>query len=129
MCFVDQKDESFYTLSWACSIDGSPFLVAGGINGIIRVIDTGSEKIHKVLFLGLVFFYNIAVVLAQSIGKGINPMLLFGQQYQSCFYPTLRDVYTFRWKTHIMNCIYSLSFFFLNYMHLLQFFSFFSLTS
>ncbi|KAL5978182.1 Polycomb group protein fie2 [Asimina triloba] len=46
--FVDEdKDESFYTLSWACNVDGSPFLVAGGINGIIRVIDCGSEKIHK----------------------------------------------------------------------------------
>ncbi|KAK4484373.1 hypothetical protein RD792_006952 [Penstemon davidsonii] len=44
---VDQKDESFYTVSWACNIDGTPFLVAGGLNGIIRVIDTGSEKIYK----------------------------------------------------------------------------------
>lgn len=43
-----QKDESFYTLSWACNIDGTPFLVAGGSNGIIRVINSGSEKIHKV---------------------------------------------------------------------------------
>jgi hypothetical protein len=47
--FVDQKDESFYTASWACNVDGTPFVVAGGINGIIRVIDAGSEKIHKVL--------------------------------------------------------------------------------
>lgn len=46
--FVDQKDESFYTVSWACNNDGTPFAVAGGINGIIRVIDAGSEKIHKV---------------------------------------------------------------------------------
>ncbi|KVI11246.1 hypothetical protein Ccrd_010347 [Cynara cardunculus var. scolymus] len=34
MCILDQKDESFY---------------AGGINGIIRVIDAGNEKIHKQL--------------------------------------------------------------------------------
>lgn len=45
---VDQKDESFYTVSWACNLDGTPFLVAGGINGIIRVIDAGNEKINKV---------------------------------------------------------------------------------
>ncbi|KAF2285832.1 hypothetical protein GH714_008301 [Hevea brasiliensis] len=48
MCFVDQKDESFYTVSWACNIDGTTFVVAGGINGIIRVIDASNEKIHKV---------------------------------------------------------------------------------
>lgn len=51
MCFVDQKDESFYTVSWACNTDGTPFIVAGGINGLIRVIDAGSEKIHKVFYL------------------------------------------------------------------------------
>ncbi|KAL4201579.1 hypothetical protein AMTRI_Chr02g216830 [Amborella trichopoda] len=46
--YVDEdKDESFYTLSWACDLDGTPFLVSGGSNGIIRVIDAGSEKIHK----------------------------------------------------------------------------------
>ncbi|KAE9456611.1 hypothetical protein C3L33_11614, partial [Rhododendron williamsianum] len=43
----DDKDESFYTVTWACSTDGTPLLVAGGINGIIRVIDAGNEKIHK----------------------------------------------------------------------------------
>jgi len=48
MCFVDQKDESFYTVTWACHVDGTPFVVAGGLNGILRVIDAGSEKIHKV---------------------------------------------------------------------------------
>ncbi|RRT52660.1 hypothetical protein B296_00050326 [Ensete ventricosum] len=41
------KDESFYTLSWACDTDGTPLLVAGGSNGIIRVINAGTEKIHK----------------------------------------------------------------------------------
>lgn len=49
MFCVNQKDESFYTVSWACNIDGCPFLVAGGINGILRVIDAGKEKIHKVV--------------------------------------------------------------------------------
>lgn len=48
MCYVDQKEESFYTVSWACNVDGIPFLVAGGINGIIRVIDVSNEKLHKV---------------------------------------------------------------------------------
>lgn len=43
----DDKDESFYTVSWACDADGTPLLVAGGINGIIRVIDAGNERIHK----------------------------------------------------------------------------------
>ncbi|CAA7394502.1 unnamed protein product [Spirodela intermedia] len=46
--YVDEdKDESFYTLSWTCNIDGIPLLVAGGINGIIRIIDTSSEKLYK----------------------------------------------------------------------------------
>ncbi|KAL5698284.1 Polycomb group protein fie2 [Ranunculus cassubicifolius] len=50
--YVDEdKDESFYTLTWACNTEGHPLLVAGGLNGIIRVIDTSSEKIHK-SFLG-----------------------------------------------------------------------------
>ncbi|CAN1761442.1 Polycomb group protein FIE1 [Linum perenne] len=47
LLFIYQKDESFYTVSWACNRDGSPFVVAGGINGIIRVIDAGHEKIDK----------------------------------------------------------------------------------
>ena len=51
-----QKEESFYTLSWTCKVDGSPLLVAGGINGVIRVIDIDSETIYKV----------------DSIGKSIN---------------------------------------------------------
>nr|WIL94302.1 FIE2 [Gladiolus x hybridus] len=46
--YIDEdKDESFYTLSWACNVDGMPLLVAGGSNGIIRVINAGSEKLHK----------------------------------------------------------------------------------
>ncbi|XP_078175979.1 transducin/WD40 repeat-like superfamily protein isoform X1 [Carex rostrata] len=46
--YVDEdKEESYYTLSWACDLDGSPLLVAGGSNGIIRVINCGTEKIHK----------------------------------------------------------------------------------
>ncbi|XP_073141592.1 tubulin-folding cofactor E-like isoform X2 [Henckelia pumila] len=45
---IRENNESFYTASWACTIDGTPFLVAGGLNGIICVIDTGSEKIYKI---------------------------------------------------------------------------------
>ncbi|GAB2210637.1 hypothetical protein Droror1_Dr00015910 [Drosera rotundifolia] len=46
--YVDEdKEESFYTVSWACDVDRTPFLVAAGINGIIRVIDAGKEKIFK----------------------------------------------------------------------------------
>ncbi|EOY12575.1 Uncharacterized protein TCM_031090 [Theobroma cacao] len=44
MCFVDQKDESFCTISWACNIDSALFVVAGGIDGIIRVIDASNEN-------------------------------------------------------------------------------------
>lgn len=46
--YVDEdKEESFYTLSWACSSQGNPLLVVGGLNGIIRVIDASTEKLHK----------------------------------------------------------------------------------
>ncbi|GJV89135.1 fertilization-independent endosperm [Tanacetum coccineum] len=49
--YIDEdKDESFYTVSWACDADSRPLLVDGGIIGIIRVIDAGNEKIHKVTF-------------------------------------------------------------------------------
>ncbi|KAL5151685.1 Polycomb group protein FIE1 [Glycine soja] len=43
----EDKNESFYTVGWACNVDGTPLVVAGGLNGVIRVIDAGSEKIHK----------------------------------------------------------------------------------
>lgn len=88
MCYVDQKDESFYTLSWACSIDGIPFLVAGGINGIIRVIDTGNEKIQKVFLSGgcSIWFTLLA--------RCINSMLFPGG-IQVAFTLHFRDVYTF----------------------------------
>ncbi|GJN39733.1 hypothetical protein PR202_gb28869 [Eleusine coracana subsp. coracana] len=47
--YVDEdKDESFYTLSWARDhVDGSPLLVAAGSNGIIRVINCATEKLAK----------------------------------------------------------------------------------
>ncbi|GAB2277855.1 Polycomb group protein fie2 [Dionaea muscipula] len=46
--YVDEdKEESFYTVCWACDVDRTPLLVAAGINGIIRVIDAGKEKIYK----------------------------------------------------------------------------------
>ncbi|KAJ0264589.1 WD40 repeat-containing protein [Hirschfeldia incana] len=46
--FADEdKEESFYTVSWACGVEGNPFVVAGGEKGIIRVIDVNNGKIHK----------------------------------------------------------------------------------
>ncbi|KAL8090760.1 polycomb group protein FERTILIZATION-INDEPENDENT ENDOSPERM-like [Apium graveolens] len=46
--YVDSdKDESFYTVTWSCNLEGKPLLVAGGVNGVIRVIDVENEKIHK----------------------------------------------------------------------------------
>ena len=67
MCFVDQKDESFYTVTWACHVDGTPFVVAGGLNGILRVIDAGGEKIHKVSCLpSLTFFILFWVVVVEQ---------------------------------------------------------------
>eukprot|EP00249_Psilotum_nudum_P014713 c24960_g1_i5 orf=731-1816(-) len=46
--YVDEdKDESFYTVSWSCDELNSPLLIASGSNGIIRVIDAGKEKISK----------------------------------------------------------------------------------
>ncbi|KFK39391.1 fertilization-independent endosperm protein [Arabis alpina] len=45
----EDKDESFYTVSWACSVNGDPFVAAGGLKGIIRVIDVNNEMIHKSL--------------------------------------------------------------------------------
>ncbi|KAL1828210.1 polycomb group protein FERTILIZATION-INDEPENDENT ENDOSPERM isoform X1 [Daucus carota subsp. sativus] len=43
----DDVNESFYTVTWSCNLQGKPLLVAGGVNGVIRVIDVGNEKIHK----------------------------------------------------------------------------------
>ncbi|KAL2927337.1 Polycomb group protein FIE1 [Bienertia sinuspersici] len=46
--YIDEdKEESFYTVTWACDIDCTPFIVAGGSNGVIRVIDAANEKLHK----------------------------------------------------------------------------------
>jgi len=48
---LSQKDESFYTLSWARDhVDGSPLLVAAGSNGIIQVINCATEKLAKVYY-------------------------------------------------------------------------------
>ncbi|XP_048630329.1 polycomb group protein FERTILIZATION-INDEPENDENT ENDOSPERM-like [Brassica napus] len=48
--FADEdKEEEFNTASWACGVEGNPFVVAGGEKGIIRVIDVNNEKIHKSL--------------------------------------------------------------------------------
>ncbi|KAG2271199.1 hypothetical protein Bca52824_065754 [Brassica carinata] len=48
--FADEdKEESFNTASWVCGVEGNPFVVSGGENGIIRVIDVNNQKIHKSL--------------------------------------------------------------------------------
>ena len=53
------------TISWACNVDGTPFVGAGGINKVIPVVEVGNEKIHKV------WYYNevIIKVLGISISK------------------------------------------------------------
>lgn len=43
----DDKEEAFYTVSWACDDFKSPLLIASGSNGVIRVIDAGKESISK----------------------------------------------------------------------------------
>jgi len=52
-------------VSWACNVDGTPYVVAGGINKVIPVVEVGNEKIHKVLYYNEV----IIKVLAISISK------------------------------------------------------------
>ncbi|KAG2271200.1 hypothetical protein Bca52824_065755 [Brassica carinata] len=41
------KGESFYTASWACDVERNPFVVAGGLNGIIRVINVNDKMVYK----------------------------------------------------------------------------------
>ncbi|KAF3605039.1 hypothetical protein DY000_02049626 [Brassica cretica] len=41
------KEESFYTASWACDVERNPFVVAGGLNGIIRVINVNDKMVYK----------------------------------------------------------------------------------
>ncbi|GJN39734.1 hypothetical protein PR202_gb28870 [Eleusine coracana subsp. coracana] len=47
--YIDEdKDESFYTISWARDhVDDSPLLVAAGVHGTIRVINCATEKLAK----------------------------------------------------------------------------------
>nr|AAS82595.1 fertilization-independent endosperm protein [Sorghum bicolor] len=49
--YVDEdKDESFYTLSWTINkVDRKPLLVAAGNNQIIRIINCAGEKLAKSL--------------------------------------------------------------------------------
>ncbi|CAH8339982.1 unnamed protein product [Eruca vesicaria subsp. sativa] len=42
----EDKKESFYTVSWACGVKENPFVVAGGVKGIIRVINVKDETVH-----------------------------------------------------------------------------------
>ncbi|KAH6558443.1 hypothetical protein KP509_1Z063500 [Ceratopteris richardii] len=46
--YVDEdKDEAFYTVSWACDTANSPYLIASGSSGVIRAINADREKLHK----------------------------------------------------------------------------------
>lgn len=96
MCFVDQKDESFYTVSWACNIDGTPFVVAGGINGIIRVIDASNEKIHKVTSLldQICYFYVYSVLLKTAIVIVYLYLVFFRSIAWMCMCRVLLDMVT-----------------------------------
>ncbi|CAH8358362.1 unnamed protein product [Eruca vesicaria subsp. sativa] len=42
----EDKEESFYTVSWACGVKENPLVVAGGEKGIIRVINVKDETVH-----------------------------------------------------------------------------------
>jgi len=45
--YTDEDEESFYTASWACVVERNPFVVAGGFNGRIRVINVNDKMVHK----------------------------------------------------------------------------------
>ncbi|CAK8579416.1 unnamed protein product [Lathyrus sativus] len=45
----EDKDESFYIVSWTCNPNSSPYVVDGGTTGVIRVIGAGNKKMHKSL--------------------------------------------------------------------------------
>lgn len=46
--FTDEdKEEEFYTVSWAVGDGGSPLLACSGSNGVIRIVDCGTEKLLK----------------------------------------------------------------------------------
>jgi polycomb protein EED len=48
LAFADEdKEEEFYTVSWAIGRDGSALLACSGSNGVIRVIDCETEKLQK----------------------------------------------------------------------------------
>ncbi|KAJ7522208.1 hypothetical protein O6H91_18G001400 [Diphasiastrum complanatum] len=48
--YVDEdKEETFYTVTWASDDRGSPLLVASGSTGILHVINSGKEKSSKSL--------------------------------------------------------------------------------
>ncbi len=43
-----QKEEEFYTVSWAVGDNGSPLLACSGSNGVIRIVDCGKWSFLKV---------------------------------------------------------------------------------
>lgn len=42
-----QKEEEFYTVSWAVGDNGSPLLACSGSNGVIRIVDCGKGSFLK----------------------------------------------------------------------------------
>ncbi|KAK4491970.1 hypothetical protein RD792_002754 [Penstemon davidsonii] len=75
--FIDSR----YFNAFDTAGDGTPFLVAGGLNGIIGVIDTGNEKIYKDFHLSDI--YRIAscgmdnTVKIWSMKAMINDLVLW----------------------------------------------------
>ncbi|KAG0553662.1 hypothetical protein M758_12G029000 [Ceratodon purpureus] len=46
--YVDEdKEEEFYTVSWAVGKDGSPLLACSGSKGVVRVVDCESETLQR----------------------------------------------------------------------------------
>ncbi|CAK9225721.1 unnamed protein product [Sphagnum troendelagicum] len=46
--FIDEdKEEEFYTVSWAVGDNGSPLLACSGSNGVIRIVDCGKGSFLK----------------------------------------------------------------------------------
>ncbi|QCE06066.1 polycomb protein EED [Vigna unguiculata] len=50
--WTDVRLDALNEVSWACNVDGTPFVVAGGINKVIPVVEVGNEKIHKAPDIG-----------------------------------------------------------------------------
>ncbi|EFH67885.1 predicted protein [Arabidopsis lyrata subsp. lyrata] len=84
--FDEDKNESFYAVSWARQgMNGFPMIVAGGLNGILRVIEFDDRKeSHSLTFdktlvghegaVNEIKPYLFALPLVLSASKDVNPM-------------------------------------------------------